>query len=208
MEAKDLRDRCCGRRPHRGVPRVCSRDLGDRAHANRVVIAAGHQRRSGRRAHRRRVEAGVAESASGEPIGGGHLTRPTEGRGCPESHVVDQHDEDVRCPIGCPDLLRKLPVSGVTERFAEVMTFPVVDVERHVHPVLSRYPWHRCTQQLDEHPRTVGDAQVETLRSGFLPTARSPPHSEGRSRSTVLSRRRRRRARARQSWPRAVLICS
>ncbi len=68
VELQDLGQRGGGVRPDRVVARRRRRQLGDVAHPDRVVVAAGQQRRAGRRAQRRRVEAGVLQPVGGESL--------------------------------------------------------------------------------------------------------------------------------------------
>ena len=81
------------------------RDLGDPAHADRVVVPSGQQRLARRRAERRRVEAVVLEAVGGEPLGGRRVDRAAEGARRGEADVVDQHDQDVRRALGRPQRL-------------------------------------------------------------------------------------------------------
>ena len=57
-------------RPQRAVARRRRRGLGDAAHADRVVVAAGEHRLARRRAQRGGVEAVVLQAARGESFGG------------------------------------------------------------------------------------------------------------------------------------------
>ena len=61
VELQDLRQRRLVLRPHRAVAGCRGGDLGDAAHADRVVVAAGQQSLPGRRAQRGGVEPGVAQ---------------------------------------------------------------------------------------------------------------------------------------------------
>ena len=83
-------------RAHRVVAGRRGRDLGDAAHADRVVVAAGEQRLPRRRAERRRVEAVVLQPVRRQPLGGRRLARPAEGARGSEAGVVEQDDEHVR----------------------------------------------------------------------------------------------------------------
>ncbi len=105
-----LRERSAGVRPQRVVAGRRRRELGDDAHSDRVMVATGEERGSGRRAERRRVEAVVLETLSGETLGRRCAARTTEcARSC-EADVVQQDDKNVRCPVGRPQWLdrRKL----------------------------------------------------------------------------------------------------
>ena len=77
------------------VARRRRRDLGDPAHADRVVVAPGQQRLARRRAQRRGVEAVVAQPVRGQALEGRRLARAAEGRGGAEARVVEQDHEHV-----------------------------------------------------------------------------------------------------------------
>src|SRR6185503_20824257 len=66
IELQGLRQRRARVRFHRILSRGRGRELGDRAHTHRVMVAAAEQRRAGRRAERGRVESCVLETAGGE----------------------------------------------------------------------------------------------------------------------------------------------
>ena len=70
VELEDLRQRGAGVRAQRVVAGCRRGDLGDPAHADGVVVAPRQQRGAGRRAQRRRVEAGELQ-----PVGGQALER-------------------------------------------------------------------------------------------------------------------------------------
>ena len=88
--------------PLPGLAGEGGRGLGDRAHVADVMVAAGQQRRAGRRAERRGVELVVAQPALRQPLERRHVDRPAEGARLAEAHVVDQHDEHVRAPWPAP----------------------------------------------------------------------------------------------------------
>ena len=103
VEPQHLRERSRRLRPDRCVARCGRGDLGDRAHADRVVVAPGQQRLPRRRAQRGGVETGERQPAAGEPLGIRRAARPAEHARRAEAHVVEQHDEDVRRPRRRPD---------------------------------------------------------------------------------------------------------
>jgi hypothetical protein len=96
VERQRPRQRRHGIRQDRAVARRAARDLGDVAHAGRVVVASGQQRLARRRAQGGRVEAIVLQSPRGQLFQGWHVTRAAEGAGRAEAGVIDQDDEDVR----------------------------------------------------------------------------------------------------------------
>ena len=96
VELEDLGQRRGRVRPDRVVARRGGGELGDVAHADRVVVAAGEQRRAGRRAQRRGVEAVVLQPAGGEALEVRRVARAAERAGGAEADVVDQDDQDVR----------------------------------------------------------------------------------------------------------------
>ncbi len=81
---------------HRVVPGRRRRDLRDAAHPDRVVIAPRQERLARRRAQRRRVKAGVAQTPGRELLGIGRGTGAAEGARRAEAAVVDQDHEHVR----------------------------------------------------------------------------------------------------------------
>ena len=96
VAAEDLRDRRGAGRPVAVVAGLRRRHLARDAHADRVVVAPGHQRLAGRRAQRRDVEPAVAQPLVRQPLRRRHLARSAVRRRRAEPHVVDQHDDDVR----------------------------------------------------------------------------------------------------------------
>jgi len=78
-----------------GVAGVGRRRFRDRAHVVHVVVAAAEQRHPCRRAEGGRVELVVPKPAVGQAVHCGHGDGTSEGTGVAESHVIDQHDEDV-----------------------------------------------------------------------------------------------------------------
>ena len=69
VEQQGLGQRRRSVRAHRAVARGRRRDLGDGAHADGVVVAAGQQRLPGGRTERGRVEAGELQALRREPLG-------------------------------------------------------------------------------------------------------------------------------------------
>ncbi len=94
--AEDARQRSAVPRQRRGVAREPARELADRAEAHGVVVPPGQQRRPGRRAQRRDVEAVVAKALLGQA----RVVRRADGtaeRGrVPEARVVDEDEQHVR----------------------------------------------------------------------------------------------------------------
>ena len=75
-----------------GIARI---EIGEAADAHRMVVAAGQQRRPRGRAHRRGVEAGVAQAASGDGVDGGRGDGRAVAAEIGEADIVEQHDQDV-----------------------------------------------------------------------------------------------------------------
>ena len=92
------RQRRLGVREQRVVARRGRGDLGDRAHPDRVVVAAGQHRLTRGRAQRARVEAGELQPVGRQLLGDRRLARPAERARRAEAHVVEEDDEDVRRP--------------------------------------------------------------------------------------------------------------
>ena len=109
------------RRLRAGSDRVVARcrggQLGDRAHPDRVVVAAGQQRLPGRRAQSGGVEPAVAQPAIGQPLRRRRVDRPAEYARGPEPDVIKQHHQHVRRPCRRPQRRdrreRRLRVLGV-----------------------------------------------------------------------------------------------
>ena len=95
VELQRLSQRCRRVRAQRVVARRRGGDLGDPAHADRVVVAPGQQRLARRRAQRRGVEAVVAQPGARQALEGRCLARAAEGRRGAEAGVVEQDHEHV-----------------------------------------------------------------------------------------------------------------
>ncbi len=87
---------------HPGVAGVAHREVGQHAHAGRVVVAPGEQAGARRRAQRRHVEVGVAQSLGREAVGGrGRDVGPEAAEVGPAEVVVEDVD-DVRGALPGP----------------------------------------------------------------------------------------------------------
>src|SRR6187200_2898606 len=69
------------------------------------MVPAREKRLAGRSAQRRRMEAVVLETLSGETLGRRRRTRTAERTRRGEADVVEQNDENVRRSVGRPQLL-------------------------------------------------------------------------------------------------------
>src|SRR5262245_55144581 len=116
-------------RTDRVVPGRAGRDLGDATHPDRVVVPTAQQRRSGRRAERRGMEARVLQAVGGQLLERRRLARAAERAGCAEADVVDQDHQHVRCAGWWSKWHDRrdpcLRLSGVVRRHADV--WPVRD---------------------------------------------------------------------------------
>ena len=81
---------------HSGIAVPVIRQLRDLPVADAVMIAAGQQRRPGRRAHGRRVEPVVGDSFLDDAIHRRGLHLAAERRRKGGTRIVDQHDQNVR----------------------------------------------------------------------------------------------------------------
>ena len=88
-----------GVRQHRAVARRPGSDLGDTAHANGVVISAGQQRLTCRRAEGGGVEAVKLQPSRCKFFRGRCLAGSTEGAGRAEADIVDQDNQNVGCTL-------------------------------------------------------------------------------------------------------------
>ncbi len=100
VQPEDLGDRCARVGAQRVVARRRRGDLGDAAHADRVVVAARQQRGPRRRAQGGRVEAGELQALGGQPVEGRRLARPAEAARRTEADVIDQDHEHVGRAVG------------------------------------------------------------------------------------------------------------
>jgi hypothetical protein len=81
--------------PHRAVARGRGGQLGDDAHPDGVVVAAGEQRGSGRCTQRRAVEAVVLQPGRGQTLRRWRMAGPAERAGRRETHVIEEHHQHV-----------------------------------------------------------------------------------------------------------------
>ena len=105
VQLQDLGQGGAGVGPHRAVPGRRGGQLGQHAHPDRVMVAAGQQRLPGRGAQRGGVEPVVLQAARGQPLSGRGVDRPAERRGGAEPDVVQQHHQHVGRPGGRPQWL-------------------------------------------------------------------------------------------------------
>ena len=105
VQLQDLRQRRGRVWPERVVPRRGRRALGDRAHPNRMMVAAGEQRLSARRAESADVESVVGETTGGQAVGGRGRARTPERVHRREACVVQQDQEHVGCALWRPQWL-------------------------------------------------------------------------------------------------------
>ena len=108
--------------PHRAVARSRGRELGDGAHPDRVVVAAGQQRLPGGGAQGRGVEAGELQACRRKPVSVRCRARTAERARRPEADVVQQDDQHVRRTLRWTQLLdrreRRVRVPRVVRRQA------------------------------------------------------------------------------------------
>ena len=83
-------------RPQGRISGSRCRDLGDAAHAGRVMVATGQQCLSGRRAKRRGVEPRVLDRVGRDCIEVRRVAWTAERARCSEADIVDKDDQDVR----------------------------------------------------------------------------------------------------------------
>ena len=96
VELEDLGQRRRRVRTDRRVAGRGGRQLGDRAHADRVMVSAAQEGGARRGAQSGRVEARVLEAVRGEPFGDRRGAGTTERAGRAKAEVIQQHDQDVR----------------------------------------------------------------------------------------------------------------
>ena len=104
VELECHRQRCLVLGKHRRVPGSRGRHLGDAAHVHRMVVAAGQQRLTCRRAQRRGVEPIEFHASVRQPFRRRRVHRPTEGAARPEPAIVDQDDQHIGSAFRRPDI--------------------------------------------------------------------------------------------------------
>ena len=112
VELERQRERRLGVGQHRAVAGRGGGDLGDAAHADRVMVAPGEQRLPRRRAQRRGVEARVPQPALRELLEVRGLARAAEDAGRAVADVVDEDHQHVGRALRRPQVpdRRKLRV--------------------------------------------------------------------------------------------------
>ena len=116
---QDLRERRRVPRQHRGIPREGARELRDAAHTDRMMVTARQQRSPGGRAHRRHVEAVIAQPLRRHPVIVRGVDRAAERTGITEARIIDEHQQHVRSPGRRLHMADQLPVRlRVTQRLA------------------------------------------------------------------------------------------
>ena len=115
-------------RPQGRISGSRRRDLGDAAHAGRVMVATGQQGLSGRRAERRGVEPRVLDRVGRDRIEVRRVAWTAERARCSEADVVDQDDQDVRGALGRPDRLdrRELRRRGSWRRTGSAPAYALI----------------------------------------------------------------------------------
>ena len=100
IQLQGERERRFGVGQHRALAGSGGGDLGDAAHPDRVMVAAGKQCLARRRAQGRGVEARVLQPALGQLFEVRRMARAAEGAGGAVANVVDEDHQDVRCALG------------------------------------------------------------------------------------------------------------
>ena len=95
VRAQHLGERAGLARDLAAIAGIAGIEIGEAADADRMMVAAGEQRRARGRAHRRGVEAGIAQAFGREPIDGRRPDRRAVAAEIGEADIVEQHDEDV-----------------------------------------------------------------------------------------------------------------
>ena len=172
IELQRQRQRRLGVRQHRGVARCRGGGLGDVAHADRMMVAAGEQSLPRRRAQRRGVQPRVLQPPGGELLEVRRLTRSTEGAAGAKAHVVDQDDEHVRRGLWRPNILDR--------RIAGVRILRVVGGQPHMRDIGNRKDCSRALAINHDSrlsfgtggPVTIGAGRAERRESTNRPSCR------------------------------------
>ena len=117
VQAQDLRKRCSTIGTDRAIAGRRGGDLGDTAHAHRMMVAAGEQGLTGRRAQGGGMKAVEAQPIGSQPLRRRRGARATEGACRPETGIVDHHHQHVGCASrrseGLDGRERRLCILGV-----------------------------------------------------------------------------------------------
>ncbi len=84
------------------VPGIAARQLGDGGHRVAVMVAAGDDARTARRAQSRRVHVVVAQAIRGERVEAGCLDRAAVTAQLAEPRVVQHDEQHIRRALTCP----------------------------------------------------------------------------------------------------------
>ena len=133
-----------------GIARI---EVGEAADADGVMVASGQQRRPRGRAHRRRVEAGVAQAALGDGVDGRRGDRRAIAAEVGEADIVEQDHQDIggttasnaKWPLGCfrPIGLGVLnSLADLAVSFARHALPFVSSVVRYLHPAINLVAIH------------------------------------------------------------------
>ena len=96
VELQDLRQRRLLLGPDAVVAGRRRRHLGDRAHADGMMVPAGEKRLARRRAQSSRMESVVLQAVGRQAFGGGGVARSAERARGAEADIVEENDQDVR----------------------------------------------------------------------------------------------------------------
>ena len=99
MRAQHLRQRARLAPDLAAIAGITAVEIGEAAHADRMVIAPRHQRGAGGGAHRGGVEAGIAHPARRDRVDRRGADRRAVAAEVREADVVEQDDDDVRRPL-------------------------------------------------------------------------------------------------------------
>ena len=142
-----LRERRAVLRNERRIPGEAAGKLADRAETDGMVVAAGQQRRPGRRAQRRHMEPVVPDTLLSDPGHGGRGDRAAERTRLTKTRIIDQHQQHIRralrrrhMPDQAPVRPRTLqrPVHHTSElRVRDRQPGPVDPVISHGAPAIS-----------------------------------------------------------------------
>ncbi len=100
VHPENLRQRRDIVRADRGIPRETSRIVCNISEIDGMLVVATEQSGPAGTADRRGVETVVTQPVIGNTVERRHLNGAAKGRRLPEPHVVDQHHQDIRCPLG------------------------------------------------------------------------------------------------------------
>jgi hypothetical protein len=134
------------------VPGIAARQLRDARHGVAVMVAAGDDARTARRAQRRRMHVAVAQAIRGDRVEAGRRDRAAVTAQLTETRVIQHYEQHVRRALTGPHQGRpgrRRLISGPPDHARERRPRPILDYR---HEDLSRCPPLPPASRILRHP--------------------------------------------------------